>query len=389
MKGTAGRLGEPTESAEAEGRGFRLDRRRLLAGAAGAALLGPRGTLAKTHEDALIERIVARMSLRERIGQLFMFQAHGTVMSAEFHDLLTGVHPGGIIFVLPNIGTAQQIRDLVQAIHASNAFLPPWIAIDQEGGDVIRLQGDPAPGAMVLGSLPDSEVRSMSKARSEFLANYGFDVNFAPVADVAYTTGSTMYLRSFGSDPKLVADKVSAVVRGAQARRIMGAAKHFPGHGRTSIDSHFAIPTVDISFADWKTSDALPFRAAIHAGVEMVMIGHLDFPQWDDKPMSLSKVSVRTLRDDLKFDGVIVTDDLGMGALAGMDPLWVLDMAFAAGMDVFLYTMPPLPWATLVDHLVQRVERGEISEKRINASVRRIVRRKLRHFRLSTKDFAE
>jgi beta-N-acetylhexosaminidase len=229
----------------------------------------------------------------------------------------------------------------------------------------------------------------MSKARSEFLAHYGFDVNFAPVADVAYTAASTMYLRSFGSDPKMVADKVSAVVRGAQALRVMGAAKHFPGHGRTSIDSHFAIPTVDLSFADWKKSDALPFRAAIHAGVEMVMIGHLNFPQWDNKPMSLSKVSVRTLRDELKFDGVIVTDDLGMGALAGMDPLWVLDMAFAAGMDIFLYTMPPLPWTTLVDHLVQRAKRGEISEKRIDTSVRRIVRRKLRHFRLSGKDFAE
>jgi beta-N-acetylhexosaminidase len=94
------------------------------------------------------------------------------------------------------------------------------------------------------------------------------------------------------------------------------------------------------------------------------------------------------LRDELNFDGVIVTDDLGMGALSGMDPLHVLDMAVAAGVDVFLYTMPPLPWATLVDHLAKRVRDGDVSEKRIDASVRRILRRKIDHFRLSSKDLS-
>jgi beta-N-acetylhexosaminidase len=362
----------------------RLSRRHFLAGsaAAGLALAHGHDVAASDQEEELVAEILRSLSIERRIAQMFVFQAAGTQMTPWFDKMLTDVHPGGIIFVQPNIGTADQIRTFVKQIHESNTKLPPLVSIDQEGGDVIRLAGDPSPGAMVLGGMSDADVRAKSKDRGRFLTGFGFDVNFAPVADVAYAKTSTMYFRSFGSDPKVVAKKVAAVVKGSQAVRVMGAAKHFPGHGRTAVDSHKAIPTVDLSKDDWSKSDALPFQAAVNTGVEMVMVGHLKYPQWDDRPMSLSKVAVKTLRTDLDFHGLIVTDDLGMGALAGIAPFDVLDRAVDAGMDILLYTVPPTSWDALIDHVAKRVRYGDVSKKRIDATVKRIIRTKIRHFRM-------
>jgi beta-N-acetylhexosaminidase len=120
--------------------------------------------------------------------------------------------------------------------------------------------------------------------------------------------------------------------------------------------------------------------------VEMVMVGHLRYSEWDDRPMSLSDVAVSALRKKLAFNGVIVTDDLGMGALSGMDPFDVLDRATDAGMDVFLYTVPPASWDQMVGHLVKRVRQGDVARKRIDASVRRMLRLKVDHFGLTGKD---
>jgi beta-N-acetylhexosaminidase len=380
----------PFDEIDTQSHGVALVSRRALLAAGGAALCttlsSVRAAGATSDEEELVADMLRSLSIEKRVAQMFIFQALDIKMTSTFRGMLSETLPGGIIFVEPNIGNNDQIRDFVKLIHASNKKLPPLIAIDQEGGDVIRLPGDPTPGAMVLGKLSDKDVRAKSKERGRFLSSFGFDVNFAPVADIAYSKTSTMYLRSFGSDPKAVADKVSAMVHGSQSVHVMGAAKHFPGHGRTSIDSHIAIPTVDISKKQWKSSDALPFKSAIISGVEMVMVGHLNYSKWDDQPMSLSKIAVETLRHDLKFNGLIVTDDLGMGALAGRDPYDVLDRAIRAGMDMLLYTIPPVSWEALVDHVAKRVRSGDVSRKRIDASVRRILRMKIRHFKLNGKE---
>lgn len=365
----------------------RWTRRAVLASAVGiAAGAAPIGrALASDKREQVVDRLLEQMSLRERVAQLFCFQAWGGGMEDAFANQLKAVKPGGIIFMPPNISTADGTKAFVKSIHDTLNTLPPFIAIDQEGGNVIRLAGDPAPGAMELGRLKENDARARARDRARFLTSFGFDVNFAPVADVAYKADSTMYDRSFGSDPRAVASTVRQVVRGSRQVQVMGAAKHFPGHGRTAVDSHIAVPDVRISLSSWKKSDALPFAAAVEAGVEMVMVGHLRYSEWDDRPMSLSKVSVQILRKMLGFQGVIVTDDLGMGALADMDPFEVLDRATNAGMDVFLYTAPPAPWDQMVDHVVQRVRKGEVSRKRIDASVRRVLRLKVDHFGLSGK----
>ena len=349
----------------------------LVAGAAPSA-----EAVAREKREEVVSRLLGDMGLRERIAQLFIFQADQTVMPTWYRDLLEQVKPGGVIFVQPNIGSPDQISRYIRAIHRSNKPVPPFVAIDQEGGDVVRLGGDPAPGAMELGRLRPDDARASARDRARFLADFGFDVNFAPVADVAYKSTSTMYLRSFGNDPLAVAETVAQVVRGSRQLDIMGAVKHFPGHGRTTIDSHVKVPQVTLTWNQWKKSDGVPFRAAIDAGVEMVMVGHLRYSEWDDQPMSLSKVAVSKLRNNLNYDRVILTDDLGMGAFSGFDPFDVLDRAIGAGMDMLLYTKTPAGWQQMIDHVEQRVRAGDVSRKRIDASVRRILRLKVDHFRL-------
>ncbi len=363
-----------------------LSRRLFLAGAAGLALeVATRSSALAVRDEevaARVEHMLSEMTLTEKVGQLFMIAAEGQAMTPNLASLLAEIKPGGVIFLGPNIGTPDQIRAYTQAIHRSDAGLPPLIAVDQEGGPVTRIPGDPAPGAVELGREPGRAVRAKARQRAEFLLSYGFDVNFAPVADVAYQSSSMMAWRSFGSDPSRVALRVNDFVRGSRRGGMPGAAKHFPGHGRTPVDSHFAIPEIDISKREWLRSDGLPFQAAIQAGVEMVMLGHLRFPQWDSAPASLSKAAVRTLRHDLGFHGIIVTDDLGMGALRGVDPFEAVDRALRAGVDLLLYASYPAPIRDLVNHVRHRVKRGDLSEARIEASVRRILHLKILHFGL-------
>ncbi len=363
----------------------RLTRRLLIGGAAGAIATGWRGAIeaeARTRDEARIEKIINKMTIADKAAQMFAIGAAGVSMTGGFEDLLGDLQPGGVLFTAANIGSASQLQDFVKAIHHSNTALPPLVAVDQEGGPVVRVRGDPAPGAVELGKATDKTVRQKAKQRAEFLAGFGFDVNFAPVADVAYRPNSSMAARCFGTDPDTVAGKVHDFVRGSRSGGLAGAAKHFPGHGRTSLDSHLALPEVKLSLHGWKKTDSRPFAAAVEAGVEMVMIGHLNYPKWDDLPTSMSRVAVKTLREELDFKGVIVTDDLGMGALRGTDPFKVIDRAIHAGVDLLLYASYPVPVANLIRHLRQRISRGDVSEKRIDASLRRILLMKSHRFDL-------
>lgn len=353
-----------------------------------AALAGPKlafaeGSSATRTIDSLVEKTVERMTLTEQLGQLFMFPAVGVEMSSSFLSSLQTVQPGGIIFFGANIGADDQVKKFVGDIHGSMHPLPPLVSIDEEGGPVVRLPEDPVPGAVELGLMKNKTVRALGKERAQYLAEFGFDVNFAPVADIAYQATSVMASRSFGDNPKTVADKVSATVAGSAAGGVVAAAKHFPGHGRTTVDSHEAVPVVDISKQEWLKTDAEPFAAAVKSGVEMIMVGHLDFPQWDALPTSLSRVAMDTLRNDLDFDGVIVTDDLNMGALGGMDPSEVLKRAALGGADMLLYVAAPESWPEMIGQLESLVRAGRVSRKRLIGNVKRIARLKYKHFQLA------
>jgi beta-N-acetylhexosaminidase len=357
-----------------------LSRRRFLVAAATvtgsvAANRGATGAAAMLARD-----ILKTMPLRDRVAQMFLFEARGRVMTPTYSADLARVMPGGVLFLASNIGTAANLSAFISDVHASNAVIPPLVCIDQEGGPVTRLAGDPAPGAVQMGLLENADVTNLAKERAVFLAQYGFDVNFAPVADIAYEPTSTMASRSFGNNPDTVAAKVTATVKGSRAGGVIGAAKHFPGHGRTHVDSHTIIPEIDVPWDEWLKTDAVPFESAVKAKVDMVMLGHLRYERIDYKPMSISKVAVRALRDDLGFDGVIVTDDLGMGALSDWDPLDLVSQAIDAGIDIMLYGSPPVGWDALVDHVVGMIDDGLVDRQDINHRVEKIVALKLKHF---------
>ena len=325
-----------------------------------------------------MDALVAAMTAQERAARMFMFPISGTVLSTEDDAWLRAIKPAGVILVGGNFGTPEEVRALVAAIHATNPELPPLVALDQEGGIVSRIADDPAPDAPTLGQLPAADISALARDRAETLAAYGFDINFAPVADVAFTPDSFMTGRAFGDDPAIVAQDVVAYLAGVEGTGVLHAVKHFPGHGRVSVDSHEALPVLDVDAATWWAEDALPFRVAIEAGVPLVMLGHLAVPSWDELPASLSPEAVRVLREELGFTGVIVSDDLGMGALATWTPFQIVDLAIAAGIDLMLFVVPTVEPAALVDHLAERIESGEVLPGRVAASVGRLLTMQLR-----------
>src|SRR5215210_7399691 len=200
----------------------RLSRRAL---AAVCGLLLTRARHARAQESD-VDALVAAMTPRERAARMFMFPISGTVLSPEDSARLRELKPAGVILVGGNFGTPEEVRALVAAIHATNPELPPLVALDQEGGIVSRIADDPAPAAPTMGQLPAVEISAQARARAEKLAAYGFDVNFAPVADVAFTPDSFMTGRAFGDDPAVVARDVAAYLSGVEGTRVLHAVKH-------------------------------------------------------------------------------------------------------------------------------------------------------------------
>lgn len=276
------------------------------------------------------------MTVTEQAAMVVMGAAPGTDAAALADYVSTG--PDGMILMGGNIpGAADELRSLTDAIHAASA--QGLIAIDQEGGDVRRIPWDELPSSYDLKTAAPAEAQAAFAARAGLLAAAGVDINFGIVADVPRTQDSFIFGRSYGTDPQAVADRVAAAVAG-ERDVVASTLKHFPGHGAAEGDSHSAIPVSAQTLAEWQAFDAIPFEAGIDAGAELVMLGHLRFPSIAPEPASLSPDWYRILREDLGFEGVAVTDDLGMlgssGEAAYADPVSNSVAAIAAGADLVL-----------------------------------------------------
>lgn len=252
------------------------------------------------------------------------------------HELEAGL--GGVILFSRNIRDYDQARHLCEQLRADDAEL--LIGLDEEGGDVTRLElaeGSSYPGANALGAIDDVDLtRAVARAQGVDLARVGLDLNLAPVADVnSDPRNPVIGIRSFGDDPELVARHVVAYVEGLQAVGVAACVKHFPGHGETHVDSHLGLPVVDIDLETLHARELVPFRAAIAAGARSLMTAHLVVPAVDSRPATLSAAHLTALlRDELGYEGVVITDALEMGAIAndvGMGEGAVL--ALAAGAD--------------------------------------------------------
>jgi beta-N-acetylhexosaminidase len=289
---------------------------------------------------------------------------------------------GGIILMRDNVTPdPTEVAALTAAVIAE-PDLPPIIAIDQEGGDVVRLSFDPYPGANELRAQPAGATADAFAGRGGLLASVGVNVNFGIVADVTSDRRSYIYSRTLGDSGAESAERVAAAVTAEQAH-VASTLKHFPGHGRSADDSHFGIPVATVGADEWRASDAVPFSAGIEAGARFVMFGHLAFPAVDDVPASLSVAWHDVLRRDLGFQGITVTDDLLMLQASGdarwSDPYANAVAALAAGNDALLYVFPADPSSVgidvgvLVNTLSQAVESGIVPAAQLDASVLRML----------------
>ncbi|MEU2023090.1 glycoside hydrolase family 3 protein [Streptomyces sp. NPDC016469] len=382
-----------------------------VAAAAGMATapgaLASQGSAHSSHTSAAttrrLKRLISRMSLEEKVGQLFVMRVYGHSATdpdqadidanlAEIGvrtaaEMIAKYHVGGIIYFAwaHNTRDPHQIAELSNGIQraglAGPSGLPLLISTDQEHGIVCRV-GEPAtlmPGAMALGAGGSrSDARRAGQIAGAELAAIGINQNYAPDADVNVNPANPVIgVRSFGSDPQSVAGMVAAQVKGYQSAGIASTAKHFPGHGDTSTDSHTGLPVIGHTREQWAELDAPPFRAAIAAGIDSIMTAHIVVPALDpaEDPATLSKpILTGILREELGYDGVVVTDSLGMqGVRTKYGDERVPVLALRAGVDQLLN--PPsldVSW----NALLAAVKSGEVSEARLDESILRILRLK-------------
>jgi len=245
----------------------------------------------------------------------------------------------GVLLFAGNITGRDQLADLTRQLREHNPRV--LIAADEEGGIVTRVEaatGSSYPGNGALGAIDDVELtRQVGRSIGAMLAGSGVSLDLAPVADTDTSGGSPVIgVRSFGATPDRVAAHTAAFVAGVQANGVGACAKHFPGHGRTTADSHLELPSVPATLDDLRACDLVPFRAAIEADVRSVMTAHVLFPAIDDVPATLSRrLLAGVLRDELGFGGVVITDALGMAAIGdGQDRADGAVAALAAGADL-------------------------------------------------------
>lgn len=348
------------------------------------------------REAALIEEELARMTLREKVGQLFYIRPESLDPSIEYGssaDLpeyhLQAVNErmretaaeypvGGIVLFAHNIKDPEQLASFVKDIRA----LPgaPLLCVDEEGGRVARLANNPAFGLPKYESMAafhnDGEVKEAAFTIGSYLRRLGFDIDFAPVADVN-TNPENIVIgnRAFSDDPKDAAKKVKAYVRGLRKAGVQSCLKHFPGHGDTQADTHFGYAVSGKSWEEMKACEMIPFRAGIRAGAPLVMTAHISAPAvtGSEVPSTLSPVVLQEkLRGELGFKGVIITDAMEMGAITRQyEVTEACILALEAGVDVLLCVKD---YPSCFKAVLSAVEEGRISEARLDESVRRILR---------------
>lgn len=342
---------------------------------------------ARALTDAEIEATLNRMSIDEKIGQLLIVGIGGKQVSQVAKAHITKRFAGGIILFRRNIQSPQQVANLTTelqqvAVQTPNA-IPLFIAIDQEGGIVTRLKKGATvfPGNLALGATrSESLAEKAGEITAIELSAVGINLNFAPVMDINTNPRNPVIgVRAYGDSPMLVSQLGTAYIRGLQANGVLATAKHFPGHGDTHVDSHKKLPTVGHDEARMNAVELAPFRAAIEARVAAMMSAHILYPALDaDTPATLShRVLTGLLREQLGFEGLIITDDLEMQAIdAHYQTGNAAVMAIQAGADLVM-----VPWTLkkqqqAYNALRNAVKRGKISRTRLEASVRRILKTK-------------
>lgn len=337
--------------------------------------------------DAEINGLMGRMTLEEKVGQLFINGIGGRQVGSVPKAHITKRFIGGIILYAKNIQTPEQVAALtteLQLLAQSNPRgIPLFIAIDQEGGKVARLKKGATtfPGNMALGAIGSQELsEKVGDITGLELATLGINLNFAPVLDVnTNSKNPAIGVRSYGDSAQNVSKLGAAYIRGIQRHGVIATAKHFPGHGDTNADSYNKLPLVANKKKRINDVELAPFRAAIDAGVGAIMTAHVHYPELDIRsPATLSHTILNNLlRRELGFEGLIITDDLEMKAIAETHDIRKATLAaFQAGADILL-----IPWTlkkqqSAYNAILQAVKTRNITKSRIDESVYRILKSK-------------
>jgi len=357
----------------------------LVVGCAGASRENPDGGPRPGNPPAGPrggERAVGieQMSVREMVGQMFVVALRGTQPDYYIEKMIRERNIGGVLLFGYNMQSETQTKALTGALQElsmqTEPAIPLFIAVDQEGGEVSSAPWvSRQPSAARVGARGDpAKAREIAEQVSAELRRAGVNTDLAPVVDTGF--GAAIGSRSFGEDPQLVAQMGAAAIEGFESAGVVAAAKHFPNHGPATSDSHTDLPVVDHDLRTLRSYDMPPFEAAVRAGVPMVMVGHLLYPAIDpNRPASLSPEVIGTLREELGFEGVVLTDDLAMAGATGDGTVARAAVrAVGAGADLLIISSPPQEQADAYDAVVEAVESGEIPRERVEASVERVLR---------------
>ena len=330
-----------------------------------------------------VDKLVANMSDADKVGQLLMIGIHGKTLNDDAKFMLNEYHVGGIILFDRNMESKDQVKSLITDINKtgkSAGLTPLFIGIDQEGGAVARMEDQliKVPPAEELGKEPIEQAVSLAKQSGTELKDLGFNINFAPVADLGLTYG-----RSFSTNPDDVVRYASAVGKAYDEAGLWYSYKHFPGIGKTDVDLHADTSVVPVSKETLLNEDTKVFVDLIKQSkpnTYAIMVSHAMYPQIDpDHPSSLSKAIITDwLRKDMGYNGVVVTDDMDMGALAKHYTFG--DMAvqsILAGSDILLVCHEYEHMQEAYNGLMKAVKDGRISKERLDESVKRILLMKM------------
>ena len=346
--------------------------------------------------DDRVEKLLAGMDLKQKVAQMFMVTPEAltgyskvTAAGEVTKQCFIRYPVGGVIYMAGNLIDTEQTRIMLsnmQDYSVEYLGFPVFLGVDEEGGTVARIAGNRAFGVEDVGNI--SEIGASGNCDlayqagstiGAYLSALGFNLDFAPVADVWSNKKNTVVkYRSPGSDPELVRDMVIAQIEGFKEQGILCAVKHFPGHGSTSGDSHNGAAVVERTLQELFECDLIPFKGAVQAGVPFVMVGHLSLPKVveEDVPAVFSKeIITDILRGELGFCGIVITDALDMGAVTDYySSAQAAVMAVAAGADMLLM---PEDFVAAYEGVLNAVQRGELTQERIDESVRRILKVKL------------
>lgn len=351
----------------------------------------------QTEVQAMAGAIVENMSLEEKIGQMFIVNleqldnSHGNYyefrkFTSKMENTLKKYYIGGVILFARNIENIDQTKNMITELQ-NHASIPLFVSVDEEGGDVARVGNNSNmrtttfPPMEEVGKNEDEKYAyNMGKTIASEIKELGFNLDFAPVADVKTNEYNTeIGNRAFGSDAKLVSKFVKQVVKGIQEQGISATLKHFPGHGSTNGDSHKTPVNADTDLLSLRSREFKPFKAGIEAGADFVMVSHISISKVTENtvPASMSSVVMQNmLRDELKFKGIIITDGMDMGAITEKyDADEAAVNCIKAGADIVLMSTDV---EAAYDAVKQAVEKGEIDEKSIDESVQRILEVKIK-----------